>query len=778
MRAHLKGRNITSLCAIQTRFPSFIITESLTHHFVGRFAPARRLSDEFDTMQKENDESASQLSIPESSPPSSQLTQTMESLNPTQSEQNSQEKAKHQDPPHSARHPNLHNPHADEGEESNSSVLNSIFSPGLRSFVTSKFAALTNSLGVRSNEGSQEREGLNVSSTSIAGSQEAVAGGKSTSSNSQNSGSNNPLSSSSDSITKIRLPSANGIHHAAYRKRPNQGQGTSNATTPLSSVPPSPSHQPTSESSQADASHHGSALSGALIGNVAALPVSNENVAPSLSAIPEAEEKSIIEEVEAVNTEAQEVENIENEANLEIHLANADDDTEAFDYDEELEEVEGVEVVEEDVSEEEFDAYLFMANVPPRESIEVPALPPPGLPVKARGSPRVTLVLDLDETLVHCSLEKIDNPDLIFAVQFDDIEYQVYVRKRPGFEEFLSRVSELFEVAVFTASQRAYADKLLNILDPTKKWIHHRLFRESCICVQGNYLKDLTILNRELSKVAIVDNSPYVFAYQIDNGVPIESWYNDTRDRELLHLLPFLETLVNVPDVRPLIREKFQLAKRVEESLRTFQMGVANAQNQPYTPSPLPAHLIPDYETNDHLQDDTASTEREGALDAEDNEDQSGGRSHRSKAVKRTSNANSKKSTSRTGSRKTKGGEKNDESEVSDAESTRSQNKVGASVDNGKKNVKNTATKSGDDKSPSNNTSLIEGDDDDDEDERTVPAPTSRRKSRVRSRIALAQDEESDSDLDTNSRPASTTHSRQSSTNSLVSSRRIQSKRS
>jgi CTD small phosphatase-like protein 2 len=60
----------------------------------------------------------------------------------------------------------------------------------------------------------------------------------------------------------------------------------------------------------------------------------------------------------------------------------------------------------------------------------------------------------LDETLVHCSLDPIPNPDLTFQVPFDGVSYEVHVRKRPCFEQFLAEVSKVFEVVVFTASQR------------------------------------------------------------------------------------------------------------------------------------------------------------------------------------------------------------------------------------------------------------------------------------------------------------------------------------
>jgi len=161
-----------------------------------------------------------------------------------------------------------------------------------------------------------------------------------------------------------------------------------------------------------------------------------------------------------------------------------------------------------------------------------------------------TIVLDLDETLVHSSFKPVKKRDFIVPVEIEGNVHNVYVLVRPGAAEFLDACARHYEVVLFTASLSKYADPLLDTLDK-KETIDARLFRESCVQIGYSYVKDLTKLGRKMEDIMIVDNSPQSYRFQPQNAIPITSWFDDPNDTELFDILPCLETtLVTTPDVR------------------------------------------------------------------------------------------------------------------------------------------------------------------------------------------------------------------------------------
>ncbi len=83
---------------------------------------------------------------------------------------------------------------------------------------------------------------------------------------------------------------------------------------------------------------------------------------------------------------------------------------------------------------------------------------------------------------------------------------------------------------MFTASTQAYADPIIDHIDPDRV-IQARLYRESCSFIKNQvFVKDLRVLGRKLSNVVLVDNAPYSYMMQLENGVPIMPYYRGKDD--------------------------------------------------------------------------------------------------------------------------------------------------------------------------------------------------------------------------------------------------------
>ncbi|KAF9529327.1 HAD-like domain-containing protein [Crepidotus variabilis] len=182
------------------------------------------------------------------------------------------------------------------------------------------------------------------------------------------------------------------------------------------------------------------------------------------------------------------------------------------------------------------------------DGVPKPLLPP----IAPEHVGRKCLVLDLDETLVHSSFKAVQQADFIVPVEIEYHWHHFHVLKRPGVDEFLRQMGEIYEVVIFTASLSKYADPVLDKLD-IHRVVAHRLFRESCFNHKGNYVKDLSQLGRPIADTIILDNSPASYIFHPNNAVPVSSWFNDPHDAELTDLVPFLRDLITVPDVRGIL---------------------------------------------------------------------------------------------------------------------------------------------------------------------------------------------------------------------------------
>ena len=169
------------------------------------------------------------------------------------------------------------------------------------------------------------------------------------------------------------------------------------------------------------------------------------------------------------------------------------------------------------------------------------------------------LILDLDETLIHSDLE------CKFVAHDEYIETEsgiIPINIRPNLYEFLDFCAVNFDLVIYTASCADYADPILDYIEKNKKYFMKRFYREHCILYRNLYLKDLSVFNKPLNQVLIVDNCIFSFAYYLSNGVLITSFYNDVEDLDLLSLIEFFKSsIINTPDVRVELESTFEFKK-------------------------------------------------------------------------------------------------------------------------------------------------------------------------------------------------------------------------
>lgn len=193
---------------------------------------------------------------------------------------------------------------------------------------------------------------------------------------------------------------------------------------------------------------------------------------------------------------------------------------------------------------------------------------------------RLTVVLDMDETLIHS--EFIDVLDTALYSQtkesapdrfLEGVEPDkgILVHQRPFLNEFLEAMGRHFEPVVFTAANEDYASAVLDLIDPLNH-ITARLYRDSTSECQGtNFVKDLSRLGRDLTRVVLVDNNLLSFIACPNNGLPILDFFTDMTDRELPAVLNTLLELSNVADVRPLLRRTYGLRTRLRQQNQSLR---------------------------------------------------------------------------------------------------------------------------------------------------------------------------------------------------------------
>ena len=177
--------------------------------------------------------------------------------------------------------------------------------------------------------------------------------------------------------------------------------------------------------------------------------------------------------------------------------------------------------------------------------------------VHTKNNKPYSLVLDLDETLIHFKPKQNGEDGGILRI-------------RPGINEFLEEIEKYYELIIFTTSTQDYADALIDAIEEDKIYFDYRLYREHAIIVDNDFVKDLSRIGRPLDKMLIVDNMPQNFKLQKENGIIIKTfWGEDNFDTALLALIPILVNIAKEGgDIRKgLVKYREEIIKNVTSNI-------------------------------------------------------------------------------------------------------------------------------------------------------------------------------------------------------------------
>ena len=177
--------------------------------------------------------------------------------------------------------------------------------------------------------------------------------------------------------------------------------------------------------------------------------------------------------------------------------------------------------------------------------------------LKTKNRKPYSLILDLDETLVHFKVNPQNDSEGVLRV-------------RPGIVEFLDSIDQYYELIIFTAATQEYADLLIDAVEENKIYFEHRLYRQHTVIIDNDFVKDLSRVGRPLDKIAIVDNMPQNFRLQKENGINIKAfWGEEVYDTALIDLAPILINIAKEGgDIRVgLAKYRDEIVKKVTSNI-------------------------------------------------------------------------------------------------------------------------------------------------------------------------------------------------------------------
>ena len=159
---------------------------------------------------------------------------------------------------------------------------------------------------------------------------------------------------------------------------------------------------------------------------------------------------------------------------------------------------------------------LQLLNEYEKNKIEAPFINTP-------NKKKYTLVLDLDETLINIEIKDVNSNKCILHF-------------RPYLFSFLTDIKPFYELITFTSASKEYAQPIIKEIELKNKYFDFNFFREHSIIYGNDFVKDISRIGRDMTKIIIIDNMEENFRLNKKNGIKIASFYGDQNDNVLNNL--------------------------------------------------------------------------------------------------------------------------------------------------------------------------------------------------------------------------------------------------
>ena len=176
-----------------------------------------------------------------------------------------------------------------------------------------------------------------------------------------------------------------------------------------------------------------------------------------------------------------------------------------------------------------------------------------------KGNKKYSLVLDLEDTLIHS--QRTFN--IRKKIKLCNINKKLIIL-RPFLFEFLEEMQSIFELILFSSNTPEYVNPIVNLIQKNKKYFDHILYRHHItLDEEGNNVKNLEFLGRDLKNIIIIDDIPRYFKLQKENGINIKPFSGDSKKDG--------NTLKILKDILKKIRQDVEESNDIRISLDKFR---------------------------------------------------------------------------------------------------------------------------------------------------------------------------------------------------------------